>query len=268
MLPLLVEAETLNEHLDEEKLLIIDLCSDENYQRFHLPGAIHVRPQELISGIKPATGKLPSLDRLNELFCRIGYSEDLHIVVYDDEGGGWAGRFIWTLDIIGHRSTSYLNGGLIAWANAELPLTNEVPQPEPTAARLQIDTRFIAEKTDVMASIGNDTILIWDARSPEEYSGTRVVAARGGHVPGAINLDWLELMDPQRQLRLVTNLAEVIAAKGFDQAESVITHCQTHHRSGLSYLAGKLLGLNIRAYHGSWSEWGNDPDTPIDNPAL
>ncbi len=268
MLPLLVEAETLHEHLDEEKLLIIDLCSDENYQRFHLPGAIHVRPQELISGIKPATGKLPSLDRLNELFSRIGYSEDLHIVVYDDEGGGWAGRFIWTLDIIGHTSTSYLNGGLIAWANAELPLTNEVPQPEPTAARLQIDTRFIAEKTDVMASIGNDTILIWDARSPEEYSGTRVVAARGGHVPGAINLDWLELMDPQRQLRLVTNLAEVIAAKGFDQAESVITHCQTHHRSGLSYLAGKLLGLNISAYHGSWSEWGNDPDTPIDNPAL
>ncbi len=268
MLPLLVEAETLHEYLDEEKLLIIDLCSDENYQRFHLPGAIHVRPQELISGIKPATGKLPSLDRLNELFSRIGYSEDLHIVVYDDEGGGWAGRFIWTLDIIGHTSTSYLNGGLIAWANAELPLTNEVPQPEPTAARLQIDTHFIAEKTDVMASIGNDTILIWDARSPEEYSGTRVVAARGGHVPGAINLDWLELMDPQRQLRLVTNLAEVIAAKGFDQAESVITHCQTHHRSGLSYLAGKLLGLNISAYHGSWSEWGNDPDTPIDNPAL
>ena len=190
MLPLLVEAETLHEYLDEEKLLIIDLCSDENYQRFHLPGAIHVRPQELISGIKPATGKLPSLDRLNELFSRIGYSEDLHIVVYDDEGGGWAGRFIWTLDIIGHTSTSYLNGGLIAWANAELPLTNEVPQPEPTAARLQIDTRFIAEKTDVMASIGDDTILIWDARSPEEYSGTRVVAARGGHVPGAINLDW------------------------------------------------------------------------------
>lgn len=268
MLPLLVEAETLHEYLDEEKLLIIDLCSDENYQRFHLPGAIHVRPQELISGIKPAAGKLPSLDRLNALFSRIGYSEDLHIVVYDDEGGGWAGRFIWTLDIIGHTSTSYLNGGLIAWANAELPLTNEVPQPEPTAARLQIDTRFIAEKTDVMASIGDDTILIWDARSPEEYSGTRVVAARGGHVPGAINLDWLELMDPQRQLRLVTNLAEVIAAKGFDQAESVITHCQTHHRSGLSYLAGKLLGLNISAYHGSWSEWGNDPDTPIDNPAL
>ena len=268
MLSLLIEPQTLQSALSRDDILLIDLCRDEIYAQTHLPGAVHISPSELVCGIQPAVGRLPSKEHLEALFSRIGYSPDKHIVAYDDEGGGWAGRFIWTLDIIGHTSTSYLNGGLIAWANAELPLTNEVPQPEPTAARLQIDTRFIAEKTDVMASIGDDTILIWDARSPEEYSGTRVVAARGGHVPGAINLDWLELMDPQRQLRLVTNLAEVIAAKGFDQAESVITHCQTHHRSGLSYLAGKLLGLNISAYHGSWSEWGNDPDTPIDNPAL
>lgn len=264
MLPALVEPEMLAEKLGDERLLVVDLCGDENYTRFHLPRAVHVSPHELVSGVKPATGKLPDLARLNHLFSRIGYSRDKHIVAYDDEGGGWAGRFIWTLDVIGHEMSSYLNGGLIAWATAEFPLTAEVPVAEAAQTDLAIDTTVIAETEDVLASIDNDSVIVWDARSPEEYAGTRVVAARGGHVPGAINLDWLELMDRNRQLRLVENYRELIAEKGFDQAETVLTHCQTHHRSGLTYLVGKLAGLNIRAYHGSWSEWGNDPDTPIE----
>ena len=268
MLPLLVEPEALNNHLNNERLLIIDLCSDENYRRFHLPGAIHVAPSELVSGVKPASGKLPSTERLQNLFVRIGYSPDKHIVAYDDEGGGWAGRFIWTLDVIGHATKSYLNGGLIAWANVQLPLSTAVPQPEPTEVTLQINSSVIAEKEDVLASIEDESVIVWDARSPEEYAGTRIVAARGGHVPGAVNLDWLELMDRGHHLKLINNLPELLKKKGFDKAETVITHCQTHHRSGLTYFAGKLLGLNIKAYHGSWSEWGNDPDTPIENPAA
>ncbi|MBT7370850.1 MAG: sulfurtransferase, partial [Gammaproteobacteria bacterium] len=117
-------------------------------------------------------------------------------------------------------------------------------------------------------SLQDNRIQIWDARSAEEYAGTKVVADRGGHIPGAINLDWLDLMDRDRALRLREDLSAVIHDKGLDTAETVITHCQTHHRSGLCYFVGRLLGLNIKAYHGSWSEWGNDPDTPIDNPAA
>lgn len=268
MLPLLVEPETLVDELHSDRLLIVDLCSEENYLTFHLPGAIHVSPAEIVSGIKPATGKLPELARLEALFSRIGYSPDKHIVAYDDEGGGWAGRFIWTLDVIGHRGSSYLNGGLAAWAGAQMPMTNEVPTPEPTEVSLTINHDVIAEKEEVLASLDDDKVMIWDARSPEEHAGIRVAAARGGHIPGAINLDWLELMDRNRHLRLIENLSDVIKDKGFDTADTVITHCQTHHRSGLTYLAGRLAGLNIKAYHGSWSEWGNDPDTPIDNPAA
>ena len=264
MLPLLIEPETLHENLNAEKLMIIDLCSYQNYERFHIPGAIHVKPEEIISGIKPATGKLPPLGQLEAVFSRIGYSPGSHIVAYDDEGGGWAGRFIWTLDVVGHASKSYLNGGLLAWASARLPLTNEIPKTELSRVMLQIDNSVIAEKSDVIASINNESVIVWDARSPEEYSGNQIFAARGGHVPEAINLNWLELMDPQRDLRLISNLQELLADKGLTQKDTVITHCQTHHRSGLSYLVGKLLGLNIKAYHGSWSEWGNDPDTPIE----
>ena len=139
MLPLLIEPEILNTQLNTERLLVIDLSRDNNYQRYHLPGAIHINPSELISGLKPASGKLPPIDRLEQLFARIGYAPEKHIVAYDDEGGGWAGRFIWTLDVIGHTETSYLNGGLIAWANMQLPLTTKVSSPKPTEVMLEIN---------------------------------------------------------------------------------------------------------------------------------
>lgn len=267
MFPIVVEPVELEPLLSDDRLIIVDLCTEEVYSRYHLPGAIHVSPMELISGVKPAVGKLPPLDRLENLFTRIGYQPDKHIVAYDDEGGGWAGRFIWTLDVITHTRSSYLNGGLIAWAAARLPLTEIVPVVEPTVVNLTINTDVIAEKEDVLASIEDANTIIWDARSKEEYEGRKVAAARGGHVPGAINLDWLELMDRDANLRLHKNLREILLSHGIVKANNIITHCQTHHRSGLTYLVGKSLGMNIKAYHGSWSEWGNDPATPIDNPA-
>ena len=261
-LPLLCETNELARHLTDPDLIIVDLCRDEIFDRYHIPGAIHVRPAELISGIRPATGTLPSLERLNALFSRLGYATHKHILAYDDEGGGWAGRFIWTLDIIGHEHSSLLNGGLIAWA-ADQPMTHEISAPEPTQVRLNIQTQMIAEKADVMQAIRSPDTVIWDARSPEEYAGTKIAAARGGHIPGAINLDWLEVIDQRNHQRLRTDLKQLLDSKGIGGAAKVITHCQTHHRSGLTYLVGKLLGLNIQAYPGSWSEWGNDPDTPI-----
>jgi thiosulfate/3-mercaptopyruvate sulfurtransferase len=264
MLPLIISPETFSPHLDDSDLLIIDICREENYLAGHIPGAIHVAPANLVAGVKPATGKLPGIEHLNALFSAIGYSPDKHIVVYDDEGGGWAGRFVWTLDVIGHAKTTYLNGGLPAWIAAGLPLTTQQPSIAATHTNLQVDARYIAEKEDVLASIGDPETLIWDTRSAEEYAGTRVFAARGGHVPGAVNLDWLDTMDSQNSLKFIPNLQELLDSRGLVRGKNIITHCQTHHRSGLTYLIGKMLGYPIRAYHGSWSEWGNEPDMPIE----
>ena len=264
MLPLIVEPKTLADHLQDENLLIIDLCRPGTYMRMHIPGAIHVEPAELISGVQPATGKLPELDRLESLFNRIGYHPEKQVVAYDDEGGGWAGRFIWTLDVIGHRKSSYLNGGLVAWATAKHPVTTQIPEIRETRTNLTIDTSYIATKEHVLASIGDPETIVWDARSAEEYSGVKVTSNRNGHIPGAINLDWLEVMDHDRQLRIRTDITELLKARGITADKSIITHCQTHHRSGLTYLIGKSLGYSIRAYDGSWTEWGNDPETPIE----
>ena len=248
-----------------ENLRLIHVADPAAYLQAHLPGAIAVDPRELVDGTPPASGRLPGLERLNQLFSRLGHRPQTEYILYDDEGGGWAGRFAWTLDVIGHRKWHYLNGGLHAWAatGGELE-TGEGSVPPTSKTDLHIDHEPIAEIPDVLAAIADPAQIIWDVRSREEYLGTRRAAARAGHVPGALHLDWMDLKDPGRALRLIDNLQQTLASHGIDGTRPIITHCQTHHRSGLSYMIGRLLGFSdIRAYHGSWSEWGNRDDTPV-----
>lgn len=263
--PLLLDPAMLAASLDDPQLLIVDLCQPQNWQALHVPGAVHVNPGELLSGLPPAPGKLPELPQLERLFSRIGYTPDKHIVAYDDEGGGWAGRFLWTLDVIGHHSYSLLDGGLFSWYKERYPITQDVRRVIPSIVKLEFHEAPIAELETVMDAIGKPDIAIWDARSKEEYEGLRSGSARSGHIPGAVNLDWLELMDRERNLRLHPEevLREKLKAVGIAPGQTIITHCQSHHRSGLSYFVAKLLGHPARGYHGSWGEWGNLPDTPI-----
>ncbi len=265
--PLLIEASQLADSLHEPKLLILDTSSTDNYAKHHVPGAVHIAPAELQCGIKPAVGKMPAPDQLQLLFSRVGLTADKHVIVYDDEGGGWAGRLIWTLDVIGHRNYSYLNGGLQAWLSGGHPSEDVANLPPPSEIEITIDSTPIAEIEDFINLLGNSQLGIWDARSPEEYRGEKVLAQRGGHIPGAVNLDWLELIDNGNDMRL-KNLSALQARLdhiGLSADKTIITHCQTHHRSGLSYLLMKILGYpHIKGYHGSWGEWGNREDTPIE----
>lgn len=262
---LLEPAELAEQLTNHSAPLLVHVASAQSYAQGHINGAIHVAPGELVAGIKPATGKLPDKARLQELFARIGYRPDTHVVVYDDEGGGWAGRFIWTLDIIGHHDWSYLNGGIQAWAAAGLPLHKDVVVPIPTTPVIAIDNDPIVETQDILDRLGNGAVTIWDCRSIEEFDGRRVTAARAGHIPGAVHLDWLDLMDPTRQLRLREDLEALLNERGISRAKELIVHCHTHHRSGLAYLVARVLSFpNVRAYHGSWSEWGNRDDTPVE----
>ncbi len=265
--PLLIEASQLADSLHEPKLLILDTSSADNYAKHHVPGAVHIAPAALQCGIKPAVGKMPAPDQLQLLFSRVGLTPDKHVIVYDDEGGGWAGRLIWTLDVIGHRNYSYLNGGLQAWLSGGHPSEDVANLPPPSEIEITIDSTPIAEIEDFINLLGNSQLGIWDARSPEEYRGEKVLAQRGGHIPGAVNLDWLELIDNGNDMRL-KNLSALQARLdhiGLSADKTIITHCQTHHRSGLSYLLMKILGYpHIKGYHGSWGEWGNREDTPIE----
>ena len=254
--------------LPETDTLLVQVTSSALFEQAHIPGAVLIEPAELVCGIPPANGKLPSTAQIAATLSSVGYQPDQRIIAFDDEGGGWAGRLFWTLDVIGHYDWAYLDGGLHAWHAAGLPLAQGASAPAPAEpCEITIDTAPIAEISDVMAAIDDADSVIWDVRSAEEYAGLRSGSARRGHIPGAVNLDWELLKDANRQLRLIDNLDDVAASLGLLQAKQIITHCQTHHRSGLSYLVGRLLGLNIKAFHGSWAEWGNDPNTPITNPS-
>jgi thiosulfate/3-mercaptopyruvate sulfurtransferase len=268
-LPLILQPAELEPLLGHDDLLIVDLCQPRNWKQLHLPGAVHCDAHELVRGTPPAPGKLPSQQQLDALFSRIGYSPDKHVVVYDDEGGGWAGRFIWLLDVIGHTRMSYLNGGLFAWYKEQRPLTAAVVEPIPAQVHVEIDSTPTASLDDVMNALGDASVAIWDARSIEEYAGMRSGSARSGHIPSAIHLDWAEFMNHDDNLKLHARdvLRQKLESRGITPDKQVITHCQSHHRSGLTYLVAKSLGYAVKAYDGSWAEWGNLLETPIDSMA-
>lgn len=319
-----MEPAALAQQLDAEQLLIVDLCHPRNWQQLHVPHAVHADPAALMSQDPLRPGIMPSPQALNALFSSLGYSPDRHIVVYDDEGGGWAGRFIWMLDAIGHSRYSYLNGGLLAWykeykeghplqqggLQAGTPTSestrrstrrdthsgmqagtsasdkkghppqqstdkdkdNEGHSPQQSAqarearpVELSLSANNSATLEDVMNAIDDPSTAIWDARSAHEYAGLRTGSARAGHIPGAIHLDWESLKDTQSNLRLHSpeQLADLLQSRGFEPGQRIITYCQSHHRSGLSYLVAKTLGYPVQAYAGAWAEWGNLPHTPI-----
>lgn len=265
-LPLVIEPSDLATRLDAPELILLDLSPAARYAEGHIPGARWVDTKRTQLGQPPAPGLVPELAQLESLFSELGHRRDAVYVVYDDEGGGWAGRFIWLLDVIGHSQYHFLNGGLQAWLGDGLALSQEVPAALNAPVRLTLHDEPTATRDYLQSRLGAPDLAIWDARAPSEYSGEKVLSAKGGHIPGAVNFEWTAGMDNQRGLRIRADMAAVLEQLGITPDKEVITHCQTHRRSGFTYLAAKALGYpRVKAYAGSWSEWGNLVDTPIEH---
>ena len=108
LLPLIISPEALSDRLPDDSFLLVAVCSQKVFDSGHIPGSVLIQPAELVSGEKPAVGKIPDEARLSAVFSRIGLTADTHVIAYDDEGGGWAGRLIWTLEVIGHHKACLL----------------------------------------------------------------------------------------------------------------------------------------------------------------
>jgi thiosulfate/3-mercaptopyruvate sulfurtransferase len=238
----------------------------------HIPGAAFIDLDTELSG--PDDGSagrhpLPDPAAFAALLARLGISSATRVVAYDDAGGAVASRLWWMLRATGFADASVLDGGFTAWLAAGLPVSTEPPVFEPAPTRLVTfaEDRTIAREA-LQAALATHAVTLLDARAPERYRGeTEPVDPRPGHIPGAINVPFANLLEGGRFLP-ADRLRARFEAAGVDLAQRpVIASCGSGVTACHLLLALDLCGLvpfdSGRLYPGSYSEWARQPDTEV-----
>jgi thiosulfate/3-mercaptopyruvate sulfurtransferase len=247
--------------------LLLDLRPAEAYASGHLPGAVHL---DLfgISLIDSDPAPLRAfLWILEHLFASRGVDPSRHIVVYDEQSGMRAARAFWALEYFGHEHIRMLDGGFGAWQAGGHPISNEPVAPQSTSwTGTPIDDR-LATYRDVLARLDASDAVVLDTRSDGEYLGTTVRAARGGRIPGAVHVEWTTNLSPEGTFKTADQLRAMYEAAGVTPDKEVLTYCQGGYRAAHGYLALRLLGFpRVRNYVGSWKEWGDRLELPVETP--
>jgi thiosulfate/3-mercaptopyruvate sulfurtransferase len=176
-----------------------------------------------------------------------------------------AARAFWFLEYLGHPDAHVLDGGVGAWTGSGRTLSSDPVTPTPSTWHGQATPDRIATWRDVRARLGQPATAIVDTRSDEEYQGTLVRAKRGGSIPGAIHLEWKRNLAADGAFKPEAELRNMYDAAGVTPDREVVTYCQGGYRAAHTYLALRHLGYpNVRAYTGSWKEWGDREDLPIE----
>ncbi|MBI2859390.1 MAG: sulfurtransferase [Chloroflexi bacterium] len=187
---LLVESNWLAQNLNASGIRIVDARSRENYLKGHIQGAVSLPVADTFDPADLPKGEAGPAAQLEKVFGDRGIGKDTRVIVYDGGRETFAGRLFWTLEYAGHARVAYLNGGFTKWQKENLPVATE--ETKATAAKFTVNTKpaRLATKAEVIAAVGKPGNAFVDTRTPAEYKGDDLRAKRGGHIPGAVNVDW------------------------------------------------------------------------------
>jgi thiosulfate/3-mercaptopyruvate sulfurtransferase len=275
----LIETSALAEHLADPSFAIVDCrfdlkdtsAGERAYQAGHIPGAVYADVDHDLSAEKTGTNgrhPLPDIQTFTTTLDRLGIDASTQVVVYDQDSGGFASRLWWMLRWLGHDEVALLNGGFAKWAAEGRPTTPGVearsrrvfiPHPRPEMA---------VTAADVAQMIGRQDWRLVDARAPERFRGeVEPVDKVAGHIPGAVNVPFLENIDANGTFKSPSQLAERFhKASGSTPTDHIVLYCGSGVTACQNLLAMEHAGLKgARLYPGSWSEWSSDPSRPMTN---
>jgi thiosulfate/3-mercaptopyruvate sulfurtransferase len=269
----LVETDWVADHLDDDSVRIVEV--DENpalYQEAHIPGAIGFDwKKDLQDQVKR---DFLGPKEFGELFAGRGISNDHSIVLYGDRNNWFAAYTYWYLKYYGHDNVRLMNGPREKWISEGRETTTDVPSYEPQSFSAKDgDDAIRAKRDEVLASLDKSTRLV-DVRSPAEYSGELIAMAgyeqegaqRAGHIPGAASVPWAQAVREDGTFKDADELRELYTGKGVLDGNDIIAYCRIGERSAHTwFVLHELLGHDdVKNYDGSWTEWGNLVNVPIE----